>query len=168
MSLGLQSPWVTYNNYIHAILDPDPDIEVGDIEKVSDNVDGIKKIDIIVNKHDKAEALKAVMMQKIVFGNITVFINIIDTEVDDDQEALVEKFRVLFENNPIVKKIETITDPANVDHSFICFDPVVVQFYNDDMTDLYGNYNGLFEDIAREIFNYDAFTQFCTESKGMK
>ena len=156
-NLSLQSPWVTYENYVRAILDPDPDIEVGHIdESINDN--GLRKLDVVVNKHEKAEALKSVLIRNISFGNVTLIINIIDTEINEDQEELVEKYKKLFVNNPIVKKIETVKDHANVDHSFICFDPVVVQFYNDDLTDLYGNYNGLFEDIARNIFNYDIAT----------
>ena len=34
----------------------------------------------------------------------------------------------------------------------VCFKPQVVQFFDDDISDFNGNWSGLAQDIAREVF----------------
>ena len=59
-----------------------------------------------------------------------------------------------------------MTDFAGTHLGFVLFKPEVIQFLDDDTSDYYGNWNGLAEDIAREIFveGYRG-VNFCTEVK---
>ena len=96
-----------------------------------------------------------------VFGNITLTIVLCDEE-NSSVHPGYELFNTLFKDNPIAKDIKVVRDQAEVDHVFVRFEPQVIQFYDDDLTDYNGNWNGIAEDIAREIFANDWDVNFCT------
>lgn len=156
--LKLATPWNTYNNKVKALFEYDPDIEVGEL--VSDD-DGYH-FDIGVKKHNKYLALSRLLPLKKKFGNVEVSIIIYDEE-NNDVKYDINLYKVLFEGNRIVKDIKTVADPAGYEHNYVRFQPDVVQFYNDDLSDYSGNYTGLAMDIAKEVFE-DAphIANFCT------
>ena len=72
-------------------------------------------------------------------------------------------FKTLFAGNPIVMTMETHTDPAGGQWNYVVFTPEVVQFYNDNLADYHGNWNGLAEEIAYEVFEENSRgVYFCT------
>lgn len=101
------------------------------------------------------------------YGNVILGIGVVDESPEASQIPDEEVFQTALDGNPILKDVQGIIDPAQVKHVFFRFQPEVIQFYNDDQTDDYnGNWNGLAEDIAREIFiNRRWDIQFCTASK---
>ena len=92
---------------------------------------------------------------------VTLGIDLYDEEnAEVDSAAL---FRTLFDGNPIIDSIQTKTDPTGTDWHYVLFKPEVIQFYDDDLNDHNGNWNGLAEDIAREVFEENARgVNFCT------
>ena len=158
--VGLQSPWVTYRNFLNAMFERDPEVEVG---AVDEGDDGIYTVIVMVHNYEKFLAMKDVLHQSIVMGNVTLVINLqCDVDTDKDTVSDFEKLKTVFQGNNIVKDFKVVTDPAGVDHNFVLFWPEVVQFWNDDMSDYYGNWNGLAEDIARGLFKVNASVNFCT------
>jgi hypothetical protein len=102
------------------------------------------------------------MIQNFNFGNITVKIDLQCSVNTSESESCIEKLKKVFEGNHIVKRIVEVEDVAKVKHGYVIFQPEVIQFYNDDLTDYMGNFNGLAENIARTLFNVDYLTNFCT------
>ena len=147
----LEAPWNTYRKMINALFENDPEIEVGDIVEIK----GIKAvdytIDIRVKNHRKFEALQKLLPDRKVFGSVTVTIFLYDTENKEKND--IDVFMDLFRDNPIVSNfVKKVKLPDGSERSFVCFQPQVIQFYDDDISDCYGNYNGLAEDIARAVF----------------
>ena len=66
-----------------------------------------------------------------------------------------------FERNPHFKDATSVETPAGAEVDFCIMNKEVIQFFNDDLTDIYGNFNGLAEDILREI-TVDSNINFCT------
>lgn len=160
----LEAPWQTYQKKIKALFERDKDIIVGEIYEATDG--GVDyAFDIEVMRHDKYIALDRVLTGVKVFGNVTLGIVLYDEENASNADPL-SLYKTLFDGNPIVKAIVTRTDATGTDWNYICFNPEIVQFFDDDLTDFNGNWSGLAEDIAREVFadNYHS-VNFCTAAK---
>lgn len=148
--LTLEAPWNTYRKMINALFECDPEIEVGDVETSgSESVDYV--IEIGAKNYRKFEALQKLLPTLKDFGSVTVAIyvyNMVNKEKND-----IDVFKDLFRDNPIVSNYEKVKLPDGSERDFVCFQSQVIQFYDDDISDCYGNYNGLAEDIARAVFS---------------
>ena len=162
MKLNLQSPWVTYNNKIKALFAKDEDISVSDVRE---DDDGVLTMVIGSSDYHKFVALDRVIAKKVEFGNVTLRIKVVQLNHIETIEDTVELYRTIFEGNKIVRDIRVLPDFTGTEHCFIRFNPEVVQFFNDDISDYDGNWSGLAQDIAKEIFqDCSAGVHFCTAS----
>lgn len=157
MNVKLEAPWERYRKMVDALFKADDKVQVSDIE--SD--DGGYVLSVLVYDHEKFLALDRALRKKVVFGNVTLHVDVYDMENEaSDGLAL---FREVFRDNPIAQEIVSRKDRAGVDWDFVCFRPQVVQFFDDDLTDINGNFTGLAEDIAREVFaGNERGVNFCT------
>ena len=164
IKLRLEAPWYTYQKKLAALFEQDPDVTVADIYEGDDD-DADFVIDIEVSNHEKFVALDRVMPSYKTFGNVTVEINLYDEE-NLSANSEVELYKTIFKDNPIVQDITCLIDNVGVCHPYVCFKPEVIQFFDDDLTDVNGNYTGLAEDIAREVFEDNMRgINFCTAAK---
>ena len=160
----ISPPWYTFRKKVNALFEADPDIFVGDVfpcdEGDEGNFDYI--FDIEVRNHEKFIALDRTLPKVKEFGNVRLGILLYDEENGADDDPL-ELFKTIFKDNPAVKDVIALKDTAGFRHSFVRFMPEVVQFFNDDMSDASGNWSGLAQDIAREVFTDGARgVNFCT------
>lgn len=151
--VAISSPWVTFAREVYKLFEKDPEVVVD-----YDN-DG-PTLKILVANNTKAEALAELIPTEKRFGNVTLGISVIP---DNEDEAEVELFRRAFAGNPAVTDIQTVTDMFGNEKSFVVFEPVVVQFPNDNVADLHGVTSTLFQDIALGLFEGDAGVSFCTD-----
>ena len=159
----MEAPWITHKKMLHAMFDPDPQIIVGEIEE-SQSPEFNYVLGIQVRNHDKFVALTKVLVTSLKFGNVKMEIILYDEE-NSASNPYVEIYQSLFNGNPLVKDIKTVSDPAGTPIVFVRFQPKVIQFFNDDISDYSGNWNGLAKSIAEEIFNTDVWSvHFCTAS----
>lgn len=148
-NLNLSAPWITYQHNIEALFGPDPEIAI----KFEEEDDGNYTIKLYVRNHDKAEALSKILPGEKVFGNIKVT-NLVIPENAVEEESVKDLFKVAFKNNPVVESVVGVIDPlTKFERSFVLFEKRVVQYYNDDMTDPYGNRSILYKDVAEEVFD---------------
>lgn len=154
--LKMQPPWITYFNKINAMFKDDPDIKVEFNESNAN-----PKVSLYVENHTKAEALQQLLGTEKKFGNITLTIDVIPANKVFKSE--VDLLNIVFDGNPIVNQIATY-DVFGAEMTFCEFRKEVIQFPNDDCSDLYGNFNGLAEDLARELFvgAHTAQINYCT------
>ena len=156
---SLQSPWVTLYNKICAMFERDSDIS---IEPIFQNADGIYEIRLSSDHTVKLKAIEKILKNEFEFGNVKVVVKFIYTATEDDT-ITTHDYEVAFSGNDIFSSIQTIENPWQINASYVIFSKEVIQFYNDDLTDIYGNYNGLAEDIARDIFKDSSLPiYFCT------
>ena len=67
-----------------------------------------------------------------------------------------------FEGNEAISCFYTGCGPTQ-DINYIAFDPIVVQFFNDQLDDINGLKTTLYADIAKEVFGQQDGIYFCTD-----
>lgn len=144
--VGLSSPWITYYRKINALFGVDPDLDV----KYNDDTDDTKTISIESTNTFKIMALEKLLKPSVTFGNITVSVKCLVK--NDEKEAVSALFKTAFSGNPHLSDIIDKKVIA-VDETFVLFKKEVIQFFNDDCTDYFSNWNGLAEDILRTVMN---------------
>ena len=159
--LNLQAPWQTFAKKLKALFAHDSDIEVSDIYRAEDK-DGVQIIDVSVLNHEKFVALDRVLVKEKCFGNVRIVINLFDLE-NDKEDPGIAVFKAVFKDNPVVAEIVSKPDITGTDWNYVCFRPEIVQFFNDDLTDVNGNFTGLMAGIAKEVFEGNhRGVNFCT------
>ena len=153
--LNLSSPWVTYYRKIEALFGKDKDIT---IEYNND----VPEIKLFVTDEEKAEAIAKLLPMSETFGNVTLKISVVPPNVEDLN--VVELFRTAFKDNPILDSVEAVIDPVTqAEFDYVVFKKEVIQFFDDDLSDINGNCTTLSEDIARDVFPNERIF-FCTSS----
>ena len=150
--VGLQAPWVLFARQIQKMFEKDKEVNI--VCNEEDN-----EIKLFVNNAIKADALSQILPSEKVFGNIATKITVIPA----NEEKPSDLFKRAFVGNAAVNKIQVINDLFENDGVYILFDPVVVQYFADDISDFYGNTSTLYEDLAREIFDKTPQVHFCTD-----
>ena len=159
-TVGLQSPWVTIWYKLKTMFEHDTEIEISDIIYPTDednNKDDNGCVHYLVNistqNPSKRAALRKLLPHAYEFGNIILDIDVLEAdETDDNLEITGQDFFDLFEGNYVFFNVISIEDPFGIKHEYAVFSRIVASFYNDDISDPWGMWNGLYEDIARAIF----------------
>lgn len=153
-NVNLSAPWITYYRQLDTILGKDPKIKVQ-----FDEDDMV--IRVYVDGQDKADALVALLPTKKSFGNVDVTISIIPS---NQPTKKVDLLRKVFEGNPIFSYASTIEGVMVNPISYVVFQPIVAQYWNDNLHDPHGLVSALYEDLARDIFGETEGICFSTES----
>jgi len=161
----MEAPWYTYRKKVNALFERDGDIRIGEIYTPEDD-SADYAFDIEVTDHEKFLALDRVLAKQKKFGNVTLAVTLFDEENANGIDDHIALYETVFKDNPIVKDVKNVTDFTGTRLGFVRFQPEVIQFHDDNTGDYSGNWNGLAEDIAREVF-VDGFQGvfFCTADK---
>jgi hypothetical protein len=153
--LGLSAPWTTYYKQIKALFAEDKDI------KVIFDQDSCA-IKLFVEDAEKADALTKLLPVEKAFGNVTVKIMVIpaNAPLAESRASLVEK---AFKGNPAVSTIFSVEGIFGNPINYVAFVPKVVQFFNDDLSDLHGNCSTLYQELAKEVIGQEGGIYFCTD-----
>ena len=157
--VGLSSPWVTFSRKIEALFGQDPEIKV----EFDNEAPSVK---LYVEDEEKAEALAKLLPTEKIFGNVILHISIIPANKNAAVDPKVIAFKTAFKGNPVLKDVVSVDAMAYRSITYAIFKNEVVQFFDDDLTDINGNCSTLYQTIAREIFGASAANiNFCTEAK---
>lgn len=159
MSNGKMSPpWYNYVSEIEALFGADPDINiVFDPEEL--------KLSLYVDNTDKASALEELLPKTVSFGNVEMKVAVIPAN-DMVVRNNARLFELAFKGNPVVTDIVNVDDVFSNPIEYVVFQKDVVQYYSDNLGDLYGNTNTLLQDIAKRIFaDKDEGIYFCTDNE---
>ena len=157
--LKLSAPWYTYQRQLEALFAKDEDIEVGQLYDLEEG----PELWIYIDTEKKYEAFDVLFPKYVEFGNVKLKL-VLKYRGPHEAEDLSQRVKDLFEGNERVKEIVDIKDGFGSSHTFVCFKPEVIQFFNDDTSDLYGKWSGLAQDIARDVIEADAGVHFTTAS----
>ena len=174
--LKLSPPWVLYYKKLNALFDEDDTVKIFYDE---DNME----IKIYTYLKRKSEALSFLFSNTIIsFGDVNLKIIIVPFDEKENKVATtIREFnaediitsqaaiKILFDpdaciGNRHVKNIRNIHTPYG-DFMYIIFKKEVIQYYEDNLSDFYGNKSTLCEDIAREIFKDIKGVFFCTSNE---
>lgn len=146
--VGISSPWMTYYKKLVALFGDDPELEVSWKEE------GAEKSVIIASTNTfKIMALEKLLDPKITFGNITLTVKCLVKDGSEDSASAI--FRTAFAGNPHISEVIDQKTMGCIEQTFVLFKPEVIQFFNDDITDYYGNWNGLAEDLMRDVIKQE-------------
>ena len=155
--LKLSPPWSIFYDEIRAMFLKDPEVKV-----VMD--EDHYTVHVFVNNPRKSAAIAKILEQEKKFGRITLKVQVPPPDGEGDMYDFdngVDLYRAAFENNPRLSYVQPKT--SIFDTSFyVVFVNEVVQYFNDDISDINGNCSTLAEDIARNIFVGD-LPNFCTD-----
>lgn len=141
--LALSSPWVQYANALRAFFGEDPDI---DFEFDEDE----NKVTMRVGNQEKADALMELLPAEKEFGNVKLTIDIVPADGESRSDA--ELVAAALYGNPILSFIRTVDGVMSNRLTYVVFAKKVVQYFNDNLGDIFGNRNTLYQDLAKEIF----------------
>ncbi len=155
--LKLSSPWEIFYKEVQAMFREDPCVHV-----VFDEENCVIKM--YVEDGMKADALAQIMVRKKTFGNITVMVDIIPsnliTDFPDDDAILYSK---AFERNGAVSYIKSVKGIFSNDLIYVVFRNTVVQYFNDNLGDANGLCSTLYQEIAKDIFDISEGVFYCTD-----
>lgn len=151
----LAPPWYTLWNEVKHTIGNDKSVQVLELETKQNPY----KIRIITNDVKKGEAL-ATLLESIHFlGNIDVVIQVEDKEGQVYEKKVVSTtmelkalLSVAFEDNSYyVGTVVQSLDPGNLTFIYPVFTKSVIQFYNDELSDLYHNYNEVTAKVFKQL-----------------
>jgi len=163
-AVKLSPPWYGWANEVKAIFADDADISVGELEE-SDGA-GVYVLSIDAKTESKANALKIMLPIVKNFGNINVDIEITlnGTPLDFIGERTsipdtINWINKLFEGTEVEGQCYEMFGGYI---GFVVCPATIVQFYNDNITDINGNATMLFADAAKDVIDVPTGVNFCT------
>ena len=151
----LSPPWITYFNFLKHSVGNDPCVDVLDIEEATEDFDYLVKIN--VKGRERAAALATILNPCKEFGNVIVRIKIMrcgrevePIECPQDLTGLARVYKDAFCTNRYFNEVKIIKI-FGASLLFPIFKKEVIQFFNDDISDYYNNYNGVAADVFAEV-----------------
>lgn len=162
--LNMSPPWVLYYKKLNALFDGDDDILV-----IYDEDE--MEVKLYCTDEDKSEALSFLLPNTVSFGNVELKVTVIPSNekgadyikgynitINSYETAMC----VLFNNgNKHVEDVKIISTPFG-DFTYVIFKKEVIQYFEDNLSDFYGNCSTLCEIIAKEVFKNIEGVFFCT------
>lgn len=157
--LKLAPPWVTFVNEVKALFDEDPQVRV-----VYDN--DTVELKLYVEDAKKAEAIERLLPEFKNFGNVDLSIIVIPANVgnyDFSRYTFRQLFDAAFDGNPVYSFSRDIDSVFMNVLTYVVFTNRVVQFFNDNLNDIYGNMTTLYQEIASDVFEAGESVFYCTD-----
>lgn len=152
ISPSMSAPWFTLWNKIKASVGNDPTVKVAELDQSVSPY----KITITVKERAKAEGIASLVKPRHQFGHIAVLVivknagNEVAPVVPKSAQDLVNLVKSAFDGNEWYKRVETNKILGKIE-VFPIFERGVIQFNNDDLSDAYGNYNGVVAEVFKEV-----------------
>lgn len=159
------APWSDFTLMTEAMFKGDPDVHVEfDCPK--------RMLKLYVKGDAKADAISKIMAKEKRIGNIVIKVQVVPANGTKRGKAkknaakldTLEVFKTALEGNSAFSQSAVKKSDFGIPMNYVVFVPKVVQFYNDERSDINGNLNTLYQTIAREIFDEDFSDEinFCT------
>ena len=160
-NMKLSPPWCIFYREVQALFAEDPDIHV-----VYDEDANIIKL-YVENDAEKADILAKLLPTKKMFGRVGVDVQVIPADGSKPTTDLPENvdaamFEKAFKGNSALAYAKTFKNLFGFVVTYVVFEPDVIQFYTDDISDIHGLKSTLYEDIARDVFE-GVPVNFCTD-----
>lgn len=148
-------PWITYVSELEQLFKLDDEVHV-----VYDNDE--HNVKLYVENAEKATALMNLIPEKKEFGNVTLTIEVVPTNgcerfnVDNEYEAALN-------GNGAFSFIKVVRGIFTNNITYVVFKNRVVQYFDDNLGDIYGQRSTLYQEIAKNIFGENEGVFFCTD-----
>lgn len=152
--MKLSAPWIIYAKEVTELFKEDPEINV----RYDESSNTIK---LFVENWEKAEALGTLLPAEKTFGNVTVRTIVVPANLASPSR--ISLFQKAFQGNPVFVGTSTVEGIFTNPVSYVVFKNKVVQYYADNLHDLYGNCSTLYQEIAKDVFGEADGICFCTD-----
>ena len=155
-AMALSPPWNTLWSKINATVGTTPGVKVSPLMQKNG---GAVYVVPIQAPTAQAVAIASILPPTYKLGNITVEVAVTDEagkpvipSVPSSADQLAEQIRIALKGNPAFMEVVLKTLPFSRRVSvFPVFTRSVVQFFNDDLSDLYSNFNGVTADVYKDV-----------------
>jgi hypothetical protein len=155
-------PWITYRNEVEMLFEQDPEVSVS---KVTPSEDRNQIMSISSKNIGKMRAISMLIPTKISFGNVNLNIKF---NIIDNCATVADIYRSAFAGNPALEEIIENVPAGKVKFIYLLFQKKVVQFWNDNAGDPYGNIATLYQEIANNVCKKYENVYFCTQPDPMQ
>lgn len=155
-SVGLSPPWITYFNEIQFSIGADPKVTVGPLISVDDDY----IILVTVTGNEKAKAIATLLNPAVNFGNINVNVVVSNREGQIaspfpcplDAFEIAHYFQVALGGNPFFEDVVVKPQlPGGPNVVYPVFKPEVIQFFNDDISNLCNTFVAVAADVFKDV-----------------
>ncbi|MDA1770832.1 hypothetical protein PDJ95_05405 [Bacillus cereus] len=152
----LSPPWITYFNKLVNSIGADPTVTVGPLIPVGGNF--IILVHALSN--EKAIALATLLKSFVEFGNVSVTVIVTNNENQIvnpvpcplDAFEIAHLFLVALENNPYFDQVVVQPQfPGGSNVVFPVFKAEVIQFFNDDISNLCQTFTGVAANVFHDV-----------------
>jgi len=158
--LNLSAPWVEFYYEVEAMFKHDPQVHV-----VYD--EDHYELYLYVDEAAKAAALEKLLPAEKEFGNVKLKISVVPANLENVDE-IRDIYSVAFYGNPALSFIKNIHGVFANNMKYVVFRKEVVQYWVDDLGDIYGQRSTLYQEIAKDIFEEHDGVFFCTDAEDPK
>lgn len=153
-NVSLSPPWVTLQRKFANTFGCDPVVNVGDL---SDTSQRIVVLPITVDDEKKGRALRTIIRPSFPMGNILVTTEVKNSKGKCWEAIVIENGKQLqgvitdaMAGNPLFVEAKLGPRPPFTHVGFIVT-KTVVQFWNDDLSDFYGNFNDVTANVVSDL-----------------
>lgn len=139
-NLSLLSPWMVYVNRVKVLF-------AGDDEVTVKYDDESTTLSLLVDNHDKAEALSTLLPLSKEFGNVTLDINVVPCNSEQSEADL---YRKAFKDNRVLFDVAEGYGPAG-DIAYALFVPEIIQLREDDISQFDGLTTITYAELAKSV-----------------
>ena len=153
--IKLSPPWNTFVRELEQLFKYDSEVHV-----VYDEDE--QEVKLYVDTAGKAQALELLLPKTKEFGNVTLFITVVPANgtIPIKTDNL---FQTAFKGNGAFSFVKIVHGVFSNDLIYVVFKNKVVQYFNDDLGDIYGQKSTLYQEIAKNIFAEMEGVCFCTD-----
>ncbi|WP_370872872.1 hypothetical protein [Croceifilum oryzae] len=155
-NVELSPPWVTYFNEIKYSVGADPGVTVGPLIPVGD----VYLIIVTVSGNEKAKAIATLLNPTITFGNVEAFVVVINTDGEQvfplpcplNAFLVASIVQTALTGNEFFQKVVVQPQLPNQPNAvYPVFKPEVIQFFNDDISNLCNNFTGVAANVFQDV-----------------
>ncbi|PFA62207.1 hypothetical protein CN378_21610 [Bacillus sp. AFS015802] len=160
MNVQLSPPWITYFNELKNTIGTDPEVTMGPLIPVDSQYIAI----VTTTNNEKAAALATLLDPSIEFGNVTLTVIIVNNEQEIvtglpcplRSFAVAELVQVALEGNPYFERVVVKPQlPGGPNAVYPVFKAEVIQFFNDDISNLCNSFTGVASTVFSDVMKDD-------------
>ena len=160
-TVNYNPPWYTLRAQFQNTFGCDPQVTIGELDTSKPPY----RLPIIVDDQQKGTSLRTIIRTVFPIANLSVITDVTNkqgvswqTIVIKDSTQLKDVFTFALTGNPLF--VETVLIPPapggfNFYNVAVIFTRSVVQFYNDDLSEYYHNYNGVTANVFGDLIKLE-------------
>lgn len=159
--IGQAPPWITYVSELEQMFKYDPEVHV-----VYNNEE--HEVRLYVDTDHKAAALMELLPNEKTFGNVTLQVTIVPANgIPIPFADNANLFQDAFKGNGAFSFTKTVQGIFSNSLTYVVFRNRVVQYFDDNLGDIYGQKSTLYQEIARNLFGEREGVFYCTDVEEM-